>query len=107
MGTITLEVQGKEDKMHALQVLLEPYGARLQWALCLGRYAHAAVGPARGLFVEGSQSDQVSSASCGFLLEERAYGRACSGVPYAQRMLVPPRGCQASFQTLPLAYVSI
>lgn len=27
LGTITLEIQGKEDKMHALQGLLEPYGA--------------------------------------------------------------------------------
>lgn len=27
LTTITLELQGKEDKMHALQGLLEPYGA--------------------------------------------------------------------------------
>ena len=27
LSTITLEIQGKEDKMHALQGLLEPYGA--------------------------------------------------------------------------------
>jgi acetolactate synthase-1/3 small subunit len=26
LNTITLEIQGKEDKMHALQGLLEPYG---------------------------------------------------------------------------------
>ena len=28
LDTITLEIQGKEDKMHALQGLLEPYGER-------------------------------------------------------------------------------
>ncbi len=28
LNTITLEMTGKEDKMHALQGLLEPYGAR-------------------------------------------------------------------------------
>lgn len=27
LNTITLEMTGKEDKMHALQGLLEPYGA--------------------------------------------------------------------------------
>ncbi len=29
LNTITLEMTGKEDKMHALQGLLEPYGAPL------------------------------------------------------------------------------
>lgn len=29
LTTITLELQGKEDKMHALQGLLEPYGENL------------------------------------------------------------------------------
>ena len=34
LNTITLEIQGKEDKMHALQGLLEPYGMpQYQFAL--------------------------------------------------------------------------
>ena len=34
LTTITLELQGKEDKMHALQGLLEPYGQALPHTLC-------------------------------------------------------------------------
>lgn len=42
LNTITLEIQGKEDKMHALQGLLEPYGGRLPHSLC----RHASTGVA-------------------------------------------------------------
>ena len=42
LNTITLEMQGKEKKMHALQGLLAPYGAScrtplaITWDLCIG-----------------------------------------------------------------------
>jgi acetolactate synthase small subunit len=48
LGTITLEIQGKEDKMHALQGLLEPYGESL--GSCVMRWGSLAcrlAGPMR------------------------------------------------------------
>lgn len=36
LDTITLEIQGKEDKMHALQGLLEPYGELCLYHMIIG-----------------------------------------------------------------------
>jgi hypothetical protein len=46
LTTITLELQGKEDKMHALQGLLEPYGEKLSiQSAPLPTAAHIAIRP--------------------------------------------------------------